>query len=565
MADFNPDQYLAEKTAAGQSAQSASFDPDKYLAEKGVPPEDFIDKAAGYLPAIGGVVGGIAGIPADIPTLGGSTIAGAGAGAAGGEALKNLIHQYRHPEQKDDSSAMGDLWEGAKSAAGQAVGEKVIAPVLSPLVEKYGAPVAKYLSDKMGSFAAKQMSRATGMSGASVVNAGLTPEQVGRTVLDRGLGGFGDTQGQIAEKAAAALKSSGEALESTIGKLEEKGAQVDRNTVIDMIKKKISELSGRESQTGLVKQLKNEVANIEAQISTETAAVTPPKVISEELPKAFPENPEGMNFGRQKQVLRDMDKSNLHIANDASYDPYAPLPEVEHSTMPLGASEAEKTGYANKVNYRPGFNATENDANGIVAGAYRQAGEGAAAGVGDPALSAEFLANKEAYGAIKPIADSTGKRAVALAQKQGPNMHALGSMGLGGLAGGEEGYRHGGVLGGLAGAAAGAAIGARAPSSIAAGADALSKFIASTPSLAPQALGAATQVAGREIATQPPSADKLSDIVQRSPQSLGQWAPALQAAAQRGPTSLAATSAVLQQTDSAYRAHMKKLFDGSNQ
>src|ERR1051326_8330170 len=133
MADFNWDDHPIVQPAPANAAFNWDEHPVVKPAES-APKEDWIDKLAGYLPAAGGIVGGIMGIPADIPTLGGSTIAGAGVGAAGGEALKNLIHEYRHPEQKDDTGALTDLIEGAKSAAGQAVGEKVIAPLIAPVL-----------------------------------------------------------------------------------------------------------------------------------------------------------------------------------------------------------------------------------------------------------------------------------------------------------------------------------------------------------------------------------------------------------------------------------------------
>jgi len=76
MADFNPDAYIAEKTA---KPDAAAFDPDKYLAEKTAPvpakPEGLIEKGAGvagdaYKGVLSVVSGGGDSIGSRVPIIG---------------------------------------------------------------------------------------------------------------------------------------------------------------------------------------------------------------------------------------------------------------------------------------------------------------------------------------------------------------------------------------------------------------------------------------------------------------------------------------------------------------
>ena len=88
MADFDPDAYLSQK--------AQSFDPDAYLAQKNSPGpiEQFARNAVNELPAIGGIVGGLAGTPLDAVTGPGGNMLGAGIGGYLGSATKNLINHY---------------------------------------------------------------------------------------------------------------------------------------------------------------------------------------------------------------------------------------------------------------------------------------------------------------------------------------------------------------------------------------------------------------------------------------------------------------------------------------
>lgn len=69
---------------------------------------------------------------------------------------------------------------------------------------------------------------------------------------------------------------------------------------------------------------------------TETQTVYPQvKTISGEMPPSFSkENPSGMNFGRQMQIQRGIDKSNLSIMNDRGINPYES--GIDVSVSPVG-------------------------------------------------------------------------------------------------------------------------------------------------------------------------------------------------------------------------------------
>ncbi len=500
------------------------------------PPQDLIDRLANYLPAAGGLIGGIAGLPADLPTLGGSSIAGAGAGAAGGAALKNLIHEYRHPEQPK-TSAFDDIYEGAKSAAGQAVGEKVIAPVLSAVGTtgigaalggyegyKHGGvkgaalgalgggyvgskvPAAtEFAADKLKDLANWATNKSTGVTGNQVYRT--FPEGAPELLRKLGIVGAGDTQKAIAAKADAALEASGKDISAALEGLDAQGASVSKADIVAEIRRRATEIGQKPSGFS----------------------------VSDALHKIA----ERMEGGAE-----DAAEVGGELATDIAPGAASTVPD----NIPLKSAELIKREFQDGVNY-----ATPKDQHILadeMADIYRKAVENKAEAI-DPDMAAKFKDAKELYGALNPISEATGKRAAVIAQKQGPNFHSLGTTGMGAVLGGEEGYKHGGIAGAVTGGLIGGAIGARAPSTIAAGSDVLSKFLTS-PTRLFSAMGAAGQAVTRM------GADRISDVVRDNPQALGKWAPRLKEAADRSDTALNASHFVLMQTDPAYRDHIKK-------
>lgn len=497
----------------------------KASAAPAEPPKDWIDTATSYLPAAGGLLGGIAG-------LGGASIPGATAGAIGGSALKNLINEYRHPEAPK-VGVSDDLIEGAKSGIGQTIGEKIIAPVVGPVFNSLAKPLADYFSKKFGNFAANQAVRATGAAGATVYNK--FPENAGRELLDRGIVGFGDTQGSIAAKATGALAESGKGIGSALEGLESQGATVPKAGIIQNLRDRAAELMRDPAQMKVGQGLSDLADKMEGQAA---------------VPASQQAIDTGLIDGAGKPIMRTAEV------------PGRPATSAVPDDIPITQAETSKKVFQTQSKYGNNVSPYDQSVSKEAAGVYRQAVEDSATQM-DPSLASQFQADKQSYGVLAPIEEATAKRAAALAQKQGPNMHALGGMGVGSLVGGEEGYRHGGLPGAAAGTALGAFLGARALSSTAVGADKVSQFLAAAPGMAP---GVAGQAAGRSYLNSDTtaSADKIGDLVRTSPQSLGRWAPSLQAAAQRGETALAATSAVLQQTDAGFREHMRKLFGDGN-
>jgi len=133
MAEFNPDEYLAEKE------KESSFDPDEYLAEK--TKEESSLKQLGraftdYLPAAGSIAGGAIGTATGGFMAGPFGIApglveGSALGAAAGKALENIIEQNIYNEPKTVSSyTVEPIIEGVLDVPATITGEKIISPIV---------------------------------------------------------------------------------------------------------------------------------------------------------------------------------------------------------------------------------------------------------------------------------------------------------------------------------------------------------------------------------------------------------------------------------------------------
>lgn len=116
----------------------ADFKQKYATAAPETPERSWTDITVDALPTIGGAVGGILGGISGLPAAGlGSVpaaIAGAGALGAGGEALRQLINRARGKGGPSSAGeALGNIatagvWEGGTTAVGGAVGKHVIAP-----------------------------------------------------------------------------------------------------------------------------------------------------------------------------------------------------------------------------------------------------------------------------------------------------------------------------------------------------------------------------------------------------------------------------------------------------
>lgn len=151
MAEFNPDEYLAEKD------KEAEFDPDEYLAEPDSELvsdiKDFSREAVKALPVIGSVAGGsLAAGAATIPSAGTLTspayLAGSAVGAGAGKALQTLIEEnlLNEPKKSLEEKFTEIPKEVAYDVAGNVTGEKLIAP----LAKGIGAGAKKVASSLSG-------------------------------------------------------------------------------------------------------------------------------------------------------------------------------------------------------------------------------------------------------------------------------------------------------------------------------------------------------------------------------------------------------------------------------
>lgn len=497
---------------------------------------------------------------------GGANLAGTGAAlaAAGPAALTTgglaAAGALMGAGQSQDLTNVPDAAKNAAMGAGlNLVGGKAI-EAAAPYVEGALSSGVKSIAGALGNKAEKYAVKATGATGAQ---SAKFADDTGRQLLDRKIVNFGDSPADIAANANTAMEKSGEGISQALNdKLQ--GTTVDRNTVLDYIRTKIRSLSGDESQVGLVKKLKNESRNIQAQIDSKTKNVTMP--IAEDIPEAsnvklnigkpeiqevglpHPDAIDRRDFAAQtkfsdfQSMGEELNKrkslgidADLAQANSSGYNPYDPNIDVPvspitktgqiiDSTVPISQAADIKRGYQAKVNWKsPNPDVIANNANTTVSDAYRQAVEDAATKA-DPVVGAQFKADNETYHLLKPIREAAEKREATL--NQSPH------GGLLDAAWGGAGSAVGAMVGGPVGAVVGGASGL-----------------------------AAKTLRPRYASMAAVSADKLSSIVSASPHLFGKYASVLTSAAARGATSLNATDYLLQQRDPAYRDQRDKVFN----
>lgn len=110
------------------------------------------------IPMVGGVLGGIAGTPADIVSGPAGTVLGAAGGYMGGKAVRNTINSFIDPEMapKTLGESVKDIALGAPEGVVQEVGGQIIGKGVGLAAQKAGqmAPeLAGYLAGKMGKVA----------------------------------------------------------------------------------------------------------------------------------------------------------------------------------------------------------------------------------------------------------------------------------------------------------------------------------------------------------------------------------------------------------------------------
>lgn len=519
-------------------ATSLGDAPDEYRSERGSLKKD-LGEVAGANPK-SAFVGGLAAAPF-MPIQ-----AGAKGGALYGGA-KALGDSDADLTKGEILPALNDAAIGA--TAGAVVGDA------AEQAGKYISKGSQGVSDWLKRVAEKKALNATGATG---LQASKFADDAGRQLLDRKIIGFGNSQSQIAQKAADALQKSGEGINAVIGKLDDMGVKVNRNKVVQYLKSKLAGLSGDESQNALADKIRGKIADVQEQIAnqsenvsiplgesgdgasdvrlkygkpeTQSITVQPPSLtrpnyenIPETVLKAPRPTPE--RLAQMREAGEASQAVNLSRANESGYDPYnnkidVPVSEVsksgviERPEIGIGKAERIKQGFDKGAKWDSNADSTVRDANKMAANAYRTASEDAATEA-NPELAAIFKADKDTYHLLKPIVKAAERRSLTTAQSP-----------------------HGGLLDTTA-ALTGATVGGHGGAAVA---PTLRRAL-STRSASAMAVGS----------------DALASLVASAPERFGKYGPALAAAAAKGGNTLRMTDKILQQTDPEYRQKLAEI------
>lgn len=328
-----------------------------------------------------------------------------------------------------------------------------VLPGVGAAAEALAGPAEKVAAALAPKFASKAGRLAETATGATEREAAKFAPETGRYLLDNKIVRFGSSPGAIAERAQGAMDAAESAKESMLGK-DLAQTSVDRNKVYEFIRNKINELKGDDSQLDLVKKLESKSDDI---VSTAD------------------------QFG---------------------------------SEVPLSKSEVIRRGYDKKGKWNSSSDAVENEANKIVANAYREAGENAA-NLSDPAIGEAFKAAKTTQHRLIPVEAAASRRAGVLNQSP---------------------------MGGLLDMATATAVPGGAPAKAAA--------VLGRRVLAP-----------RLASMKAVSLDTLANVISATPEALGKYAGPLSKAAAGGPQSLMMTDKVLQSIDPDYQKMREQLLD----
>lgn len=340
------------------------------------------------LPALGTAAGGLIGGLGGGAALGVGAVPGAlgGAGVGGylGKAAENAYNAAMRPDRAPKemsevisspltAGATGVAQEGLGIGAGKVVGAGAegLGKVGSFIKNKLGlGAMADSAANQVGKMAEGLAVKATG---ATEKEARDFAPDAGRQLLNRKIVKFGSSPRNIANSAEAA-NDAAEAAKSDIVNNQLKNTKVDRNTVYNYIRNKIKELSGDESQLGLVKQLESKLEDITG------------------------------------------------------------VAEHSGTEIPLAQSEKVRKGFDKAGKWQSNSDATALEANKIAANAYREAGENAATSA-NPATGAAFKEAKDTQHLLIPIENSAARRAGVLDQSPVGGLHDIAAAGVAGIPG----------------------------------------------------------------------------------------------------------------------------------
>lgn len=389
------------------------------------------------LPVLGGIAGGVLGTPADAIAGPLGNVAGAGIGGYLGTAAKNAINSYISPEEAPQTTAQAltsPIVGGVHQAGMQAGGE-----LAGAAIGAIGSKIANPVSDYLAKLAEKRAVAATGATG---IQATKFAPDAGRQLLDRGIVKFGNSQEGIAANAQAALDQSGQGIGDTLNQLDQQGVTVDRNTVIDYLRKKIAALADNEGEKDLVRQLQGKVQDIEGQIPSDAAEFSADNAAEAAAPSQVP-------IGKAEEIKRSFDANSKWSSN---------------SDAAALASNQE------------------------AANAFRQASEDAATKA-NPELAQQFQADKDTYNLLNPITEAANKRASIVNQSPPLGFIDTAAAGAGAVIGGKPGA--------IAAPIARRLLAPRLNSSFAVGSDWLANVVKSAPDALGAYSGVLTQAAAR--------------------------------------------------------------------
>jgi hypothetical protein len=428
---FDPDAFLAKQPSGG-------FDPDAFLAKQepsflqSYPAinslvnaaKPYAQTAVDSLPMLGGVVGGILGTPADVLTGPAGTAGGAAIGGYLGMAAKDAINSYtgNAPAPQTTSEALlSPVVGGLEQGAGQAIGEGVVGPALSKAAE-FAEPVTGPIADYLKSLSNRYGVASTGATGIQAAKILAKNPNAGSDLVDQGIVGFGDSQAQIAAKAKDALGVAGQNIGDILSQLDDAGALVKSQDIIDALRARAKELGKSEANMGVASGLNSLADQIE----------------------------EGMTSG------------------------------ATPAARPLSEIADVKRGFQAKGNYNL-TNPYQTQINNEVGSIYKNAIDEQAVAT-NPQLAEQLDQNNQAFGNLKPVVTAATKRANTTAQSPPfgiQDMITAGSMG--GAIGSLSHSPVAGVASGAASIVGRRIVGPRINSSLAVGADFLSNIVKTSP------------------------------------------------------------------------------------
>jgi hypothetical protein len=145
------------------------------------------------------------------------------------------------------------LMEGGQDAlinAGLTYGPQAVAKIPSAL---------NRISGKLSDTAETLAENATGATG---IQKAKFREGTGRELLDRGIVSFADNPAAIADKAAAAQQAAGDAIQSALEQLDQKGVKASIPNVVDALEQKVAELKSVPGNDSIISKIQNEIENL---------------------------------------------------------------------------------------------------------------------------------------------------------------------------------------------------------------------------------------------------------------------------------------------------------------